>query len=101
MAFSISISQSGFPEREKENLDKLGEKECATEVAVSSQLQLKSSKACSERMDKHAVLRRLRQRRSYHRAKSASEAQIVTTEADAATALEQKWLHLADSFSSP
>jgi len=93
MAFTISRSQSAFPEREKENF----EKECTTEGAISSQLKLKSSKARSESMDKHAVLRRLRQRR----AESALEAVMGTSEADAATAHEQKWLHLADSFSSP
>ncbi|WVZ24654.1 hypothetical protein V8G54_003198 [Vigna mungo] len=103
MAFTNSRSQSAFAEKEKENLDNIGEKECATEGAslISRQLQLKSSKARFQSLDKQTVLRRLRQRRSYNRAKSALEALMGTSETNSATVHEQKWLHLADSFSSP
>ncbi|TKY55766.1 hypothetical protein E2542_SST20189 [Spatholobus suberectus] len=104
MAFTISRSQSPFTEREKENLDNLGDKECATEGVISSQLQLKSSlssKASSQTLDKHAVLRRIRQRRSYNKAKSALESLMGTSEANTDTAQGHKWLQLGDAFSSP
>ncbi|CAJ1942671.1 unnamed protein product [Sphenostylis stenocarpa] len=101
MAFTVSKSQSAFPEGEKENLDNVAHKECATEGVISSQLQLKSSNAHSASMDKHAVLRRIRQRRSYNRAKGALEALMGISEANTASLHEQKWLQLGDSFSSP
>lgn len=91
MAFTNSRSQSAFAEKEKENLDILGEKDL-----ISRQLQLKSSKAGFQ-----SLLGRLRQRRSYNRAKRALEALMGTSEANSATVHEQKWLHLPDSFSSP
>lgn len=108
MAFTISRSQSALTDREKENLDNLVDKECATtEGMISSQLKLKSSlssKASSHQsMDKHAILRRIRQRRFNNRAKIALEALIGTSEANnnTTTGQEHKWLQLGDSFSSP
>ncbi|BAT75524.1 hypothetical protein LR48_Vigan123s001700 [Vigna angularis] len=103
MDFTNSRSQSAFAEREKENVDSLGEKEWVTEgaSAISRQLQLKSSKARFQSLDKQAVLGRLQQHRSYNRAKSALEALMDTSDANSATVHEQKWFHLADSFSSP
>ncbi|XP_020204129.1 uncharacterized protein LOC109789557 [Cajanus cajan] len=101
MAFTISRSQSALTEGEKENVDKLGyNKECGAgkESMISSQLQLKSSLSSSQSLDKHAVLRRIRQRRSYNRAKSALKALMGPSEA---TSQEHKWLQLGDSFSSP
>ncbi|KAK7359916.1 hypothetical protein VNO77_01884 [Canavalia gladiata] len=104
MAFSISRSKSCLTESEKENVDELGDKECRTEGAISSQLQLKSSlssKAPSQGLDKHAVLRRIRQRRSYNKAKTAFEALMGNSEINTATGQEHKWLQLGDAFSSP
>ncbi|RDY14115.1 hypothetical protein CR513_00865, partial [Mucuna pruriens] len=98
MAFTISKSQSAFTEREKENGDNLGEKGYATEGVISSQLQLKSSLS-SQTLDKHAVLRRIRQRRNYNKAKSALEALIVGS--SETNTQEHKWLQLGDAFASP
>ncbi|KAK7386490.1 hypothetical protein VNO78_26759 [Psophocarpus tetragonolobus] len=99
MAFTISRSQSALSEKENESLKDLGDKESV----ISSQLQLKSSlSSSSQSMDKRAILRRIRQRRSYNRAKSALEALLGSPEANSSTsAHEQKWLQLCDSFSSP
>ncbi|KAL2662707.1 hypothetical protein AAZV13_02G055900 [Glycine max] len=54
-------------------------------------------------MDKHAILRRIRQRRFNNRAKTALEALIGTSEANnnTTTGQEHLWLQLGDSFSSP
>ncbi|RZC23659.1 hypothetical protein D0Y65_003125 [Glycine soja] len=65
---------------------------------------LSSSKASSHQsMDKHAILRRIRQRRFNNRAKTALEALIGTSEANnnTTTGQEHLWLQLGDSFSSP
>ncbi|KAJ1381025.1 hypothetical protein SESBI_45514 [Sesbania bispinosa] len=102
MAFRISRSQSAFTEREKENIvDHIGEKGSATVGSISSELQLKStSKASSHQtLDKHVVLRRIKQRKSNNKAKSAFQALLGNSEAN--TAQEQKWLQLGDAFSSP
>jgi len=50
MDFTISRSQSGFTEKEKENLDKLGEKECVTEGVISRQLQKSVLRAWTKKL---------------------------------------------------
>lgn len=102
MAFTISRSQPAFSESEKENIKRLEEKESARVNAISSELHLKSSlssKASSQALDKQVVLRRIRQRKSFNKAKSAFEALLGSSEAN--TAEEHKWLQQGDAFSAP
>ncbi|KAK7263058.1 hypothetical protein RJT34_30642 [Clitoria ternatea] len=95
MAFTISRSQSAITEKEKEIVEKEFTKE-----GISSELHLKSSLSSHQTLDKKAVLRRIRQRRSYNKAKSALEALIGTSD-EGNNNTEHKWLQLGDTFSSP
>lgn len=121
MAFTISRSQSAsLTEREiKDDIidhHHIGDKDDdssgtmgISDSGVSSQLHLKSSlssasKASSQSLDKHVVLRRIKQRKSYNKAKRAFEALFLgSSEANTTNtgAPEQKWLQHGDSFSSP
>ncbi|XP_061360563.1 uncharacterized protein LOC133304530 [Gastrolobium bilobum] len=108
MAFTISRAQSALPGSEKENLDalqyKLKNSATVGDGGISSQLHLKSSlssESSSQNLDKHVVLRRIRQRKTYNKAKSAVETLLGNSEANTASAQEQQWLQHGDIFSAP
>ncbi|PNX76670.1 hypothetical protein L195_g032626 [Trifolium pratense] len=107
MAFTVSRSESTLTsEREKEIIDKnhTDIRENIKDSArvgdgISSQLHLKSP---SQTLDKHVVLRRIKQRKSYNKAKNAFEALLGTLKRESNTGQEHKWLqHVDDTFSSP
>ncbi|KAK7251112.1 hypothetical protein RIF29_34031 [Crotalaria pallida] len=105
MAFMIPGTKPAFSENDKESVEHLESKDSETVGAISSQLHLKpslSSKASKpQTLDKQVVLRRIRQRKSYNKAKSALEALLGSSEANSASAQEPKWLQLGDNFSAP
>ncbi|CAI8609193.1 unnamed protein product [Vicia faba] len=107
MAFTVKSSESALTaEREKgstidyHNRDKGENNKDSLKVGdgISSQLQLKS---LSQTFDKHVVLRRIKKRKSYNKAKSAFESLLGILKTEANAAQEQKLLQHDDTFSSP
>jgi hypothetical protein len=60
-----------------------------------------SFRIITQTLDKHVVLRRIKQRKSYNKAKNAFEALLGTLKRESNTAQDQKWLQHDDTFSSP
>jgi len=107
MAFRISRSESALTSErdQKENIDQQhidirDNIKDSTTVGdgISSELHLKSP---SQTLDKHVVLRRIKQRKSYNKAKNAFEALLGALKTNPNNAQEQKWLQHDDTFSSP
>jgi len=107
MAFRISRSDSALTSErdQKESIDQQhidirdNIKDSTTAGGgISSELHLKSP---SQTLDKHVVLRRIKQRKSYNKAKNAFEALLGALKTNPNTAQEQKWLQHDDTFSSP
>lgn len=105
---SISRSESALTGREKERVDDDNNKDSATvdgNGGMSNQLQLKSSRS----LDKNVILRRIKQRKSYNKAKSAIEAILATTSqttddetnSNAQQQQQHKLLQFGDAFSAP
>ncbi|XP_004509197.1 uncharacterized protein [Cicer arietinum] len=107
MAFSFSRSESTLTEKEKidrqyqhKETEENNKDSATVDSGISSQLQLKSP-SYSQTLDKHVVLRRIKQRKSYNKAKGAFEALLGTLKNEANTAQQQNWLQHDDTFSSP
>lgn len=103
MAFRISRSESALTSErdQKESIDQqhIDIRDSTTiGDGISSELHLKCP---SQTLDKHVVLRRIKQRKSYNKAKNAFEALLGALKTNPNTTQEQKWLQHDETFSSP